>query len=102
MQRRGLTLSNVRGIGLDGGSDLGGGELLDLLGGTADKGGGIEEAVQLGEDGVEECGAADALEQIVVFAVLLDVVGGLVGEDAYRRIRREVLECDCKWEHDQS
>lgn len=81
MQSRGLALGNVRGVGLDGGSDLGGGELLDLLGRTTDEGGGVEEGVQLGENGVEECGAADALEQVVVLAELLDVVGSLVGED---------------------
>lgn len=72
----------MRGVGLDGGGDLGGGELLNLLGSTANEGRGVEEIVQLGENGVEECGAADALEQVVVLAVLLDVVGSLVGEDA--------------------
>jgi hypothetical protein len=82
VQSRSLALGNVRGVGLDGGCDLGGGELLDLLGGTADEGGGVQEVVQLGENGVEEGGAADAVEQVVVLAVLLDVVGGLVGEDA--------------------
>lgn len=82
MQSRGLALGNVRSVGLDGGGDLGGGELLDLLGGTANEGRGVEEVIQLGKDGVEESGAADALEQVVVLAVLLDVVGSLVGEDA--------------------
>lgn len=81
VKSRGLALGNVRGVGLDGGSDLGGGELLDLLGGTADESRGVQEVVQLGENGVEEGGAADAVEQVVVLAVLLDVVGGLVGED---------------------
>lgn len=69
-------------IWLDSGRNLGSGELLNLLGRTADKGRGIEESVQLGEDGVEEGGAADAVEQVVVLAVLLDIVGGLVGKDA--------------------
>lgn len=71
----------MRGVGLDGGGDLGGGELLNLLGGTADESRGVQEGFQLGENGVEEGGAADALEQVVVLAELLDVVGGLVGED---------------------
>jgi hypothetical protein len=91
VQSRGLALGNVRGVGLDGGSDLGGGELLDLLGSTADESRGVQEVVQLGENGVEEGGAADALEQVVVLAVLLDVVGGLVGEDAYRKERRVLV-----------
>ena len=81
VQSRGLPLGNVRGVGFDGGSDLGGGELLDLLGRTTDEGGGVEESVQLGENRVEECGAADALEEVVVLAKLLDVVGSLVRED---------------------
>ncbi len=82
MQRRGLALGNVLGIRLDSGRNLGSGELLNLLGRTADEGRGIEEGVQLGEDGVEEGRAADAVEQVVVLAVLLDVVGGLVRKDA--------------------
>lgn len=68
-------------VRLQRGSHLSRGELLHLLRGTADKSTGVEQAVQLREDGVEEGGAADALEQVVVLALLLDVVGGLVGED---------------------
>lgn len=81
VQRSGLGLGDLRGVRLESGGNLGGGELLNLLGGTADEGAGVEELVQLGEDRGEEGGAADALEEVVVLAELLDVVGGLVGED---------------------
>lgn len=84
MQGRGLPLGNVRSVRLESGSHLGRGELLHLLRGAADESAGVEQAVQLGQNGVEEGGAADALEQVVVLALLLDVVGGLVGEDAWR------------------
>ena len=80
-ERRGLSLGKGRGIWLEGLLDLSGGELLDLLGGTADEGAGVEEGVEFAQDGVEECGAADALEQVVVLSVLLDIVCRLVGED---------------------
>lgn len=82
MQSRGLPLGNVRSVRLEGGSHLGRGELLHLLWGAADESAGIEQAVQLGENGVEEGGAADSLEQVVILALLLDVVGGLVRENA--------------------
>lgn len=62
MQRRGLALGDVLGIRPDSRRNLGGGELLNLLGRTADEGRGVEEGVQLGEDGVEEGGATDAVE----------------------------------------
>jgi hypothetical protein len=62
-----------------------------LLGGTADKGAGVQEAVKFTEDGVEEFGAADAVEEVVVFSLLLDVVGCLVGEDACVGCVRKVL-----------
>ena len=57
-------------------------ELLDLLRSTAGEGGRVEEAVELGVDGLEEFGDADALDQVVVLAFELDGGGGLVGEDA--------------------
>lgn len=81
VQGRGLALGNGAGVGLDGSGHLGAGELLDLLRSTADEGAGIEKGVQLRDDGVEEGGAADALDQVVVLTLLLDVVGSLVGED---------------------
>lgn len=84
VQGSGLGLGNVRSIRLESGSDLGSGELLHLLRGPTNKGTGVEEALKLGDDGVEEGGAADTVEQVVVLALLLDVVGGLVGENAYR------------------
>lgn len=61
--------------------DLGRSELLDLLRGTADESAGVKEGVELVENGGKERGAADAVEEVVVLAELLDVVGGLVGKD---------------------
>jgi hypothetical protein len=81
VQSRGLALGNDSGVGLDGGSHLGSGELLNLLGSTANKGAGVEEGLELGNDGVEEGGAADTLDEVVVLTLLLDVVGSLVGEN---------------------
>jgi hypothetical protein len=83
VQGRGLALGNDVSVGLDGSGNFGRGELLHLLGSAADEGAGIQEGIQLGDDGVEEGGAADALDQVVVLALLLDVVGGLVGEDTW-------------------
>ena len=45
-KRRGLSLGNGSGIWLEGLLDLSGGELLDLLGGTADEGARVEEGVE--------------------------------------------------------
>jgi hypothetical protein len=87
VQGRGLAFGNVLGVRLDGGGHLGGGEFLDLLGGTADESAGVEEGVELRNNGLEEGGAADTLDQVVVLALLLDVVGSLVGEDACAYIR---------------
>jgi hypothetical protein len=81
VQSRGLTLGNNSSVGLDGGSHLGSGELLNLLGSTANEGAGVEEGLELGDDGVEEGSAADTLDEVVVLTLLLDVVGSLVGED---------------------
>jgi len=81
MQSRCLSLGDLVGVWLERGSNFGGSELLDLLGSTTDKCTGVEEGVQLGDDGVEECCTADTLKQVVVFALLLHVVGCLVGED---------------------
>lgn len=81
VQSRGLALGNGAGVGLEGSGHLGAGELLDLLRSTADEGAGIEKGVQLRDNGVEEGGAADALDQVVVLTLLLDVVGSLVGEN---------------------
>lgn len=87
MQSRGFGLSDLRGVGLESSSNLGGGELLNLLGSTSDESTGIEKGVQLGDDGVEESGAADTVKQVVVLTLLLNVVGSLVREDTYRRKR---------------
>lgn len=87
MQSRGFGLGDLRGVGLESSSNLGGGELLNLLGGTSDESTGIEKGVQLGDDGVEEGGAADTVKQVVVLTLLLNVVGSLVREDTYRRKR---------------
>jgi hypothetical protein len=81
VQGRGLALGDELCVRLDGGGNLGGGELLDLLRGTADESAGVKEGVELGNDGLEEGSAANTLDQVVVLALLLDVVGGLVGED---------------------
>ena len=72
--------------------NLGGGELLHLLGSAADEGAGVQEAVELIQDRGEEGGAADAVQEVVVLALLLDVVGGLVGEDTWRRGKEIGLE----------
>lgn len=45
-ERRGLSLGNGSGIWLEGLLDLSGGEFLDLLGSTADKGARLEEGVK--------------------------------------------------------
>lgn len=81
MKRRGLGSSEISLVGLQSLLDLGRGEFLDLLRGTTDKGAGVEESVELAEDRGEELGAADAVEEVVILAVLLNVVGGLVRED---------------------
>lgn len=84
VQGSGLSLGNARSVRLERGSNLGSRELLNLLRGAANEGTGVEKGLQLGDNGLEEGGAADALEQVVVLALLLDIVGGLVGEDTYR------------------
>ena len=78
---RGLGLEEMLLVGLQGLLDLGRGEFLDLLGRTANEGAGVEEGVELVQDRGEEGGAADALDEVVVLSELLDVVGGLVGEN---------------------
>lgn len=81
MQVRCLTCKNVLGVGLEGGGNFSGGKFLDLLRGAADKSGGVQKGIQLGNDGLEESSAADTLDQIVVLALLLNIVGGLVREN---------------------
>lgn len=81
VQGRCLTLSNGGSVGLDGSGHFSGSELLDLLGSAANESAGVQESVQLGDDGLEEGGAADTLNQVVVLALLLDIVGSLVGEN---------------------
>jgi hypothetical protein len=85
VQRSSFRLGKILLIRLDSSNDLSGSKLLHLLRRTANEGTGVEQSVQLRQDGTEECGAADTLDQVVVFALLLDVVGGLVGEDTWRR-----------------
>jgi hypothetical protein len=67
---------------LERGLDLGADELLDNLGRAADEAAGVGQAVDLGEDRLEEGRDLDALDQVVVLALLLDDGAGLVGEDA--------------------
>lgn len=56
-------------------------ELLDLLRSTAGKGARVEEGIQFAQDGAKEFSATNALQQVVVLAVLLDIVGCLVGKN---------------------
>lgn len=81
VEGRGLGLGDLGLVGLEGLLHFGGEELLNLLGSTADEGAGVKESIKLIQDGGEESSATDAVEQVVVQAELLDVVGGLVGED---------------------
>lgn len=81
MQVRCLTCKDVLGVGLEGSGHFSGGKLLNLLRGAADKSSSIQKGVQLGDDGLEESSAADTLDQIVVLALLLNIVGGLVREN---------------------
>ena len=67
---------------LERGLDLGADELLDNLGRAADEAAGVGQAVDLGEDRLEERSDLDALDQVVVLAFLLDHGTGLVREDA--------------------
>jgi len=67
---------------LERGLDLCVDELLDNLGRAADEAAGVGQAVDLGEDGLEERRDLDALDQVVVLALLLDDGAGLVGEHA--------------------
>jgi len=60
--------------------DLGGDELLNDFRRATDEVAGVGEGVDLGEDGLEERPDLDALDQVVVFAFLLDDGAGLVGE----------------------
>ena len=80
MQVRSLALGELRCVRLERSGHLRRGELLDLLRRATDEGLRIQQTVQLGQNGVEESGAADALEEVVVLAMLLDIVGGLVGK----------------------
>ena len=82
MQSPSLRSSNVLLIRLKRSLDLGARELLHLLRRAADKRARVEETVQLVENRAEERRVPDALEEVVVLPVLLDVVAGLVGEDA--------------------
>ena len=62
--------------------DLGGDELLDDLRAATDEVARVGEGVDVGKDGLEERPDLDALDQVVVLALLLDDGAGLVGEDA--------------------
>ena len=81
MQDRGLPVKQNGLVRLKRVLHLGRGELLHLLGSAADKSARVKEGIELGQNGAEELGATDTFEQVVVLSVLLDVVGGLVGED---------------------
>lgn len=82
VKSRGLGLGNFRGVGLKSLGHFDAGELLDLLRSTTNEGAGVKKAIQFGEDRTEELGAADTVEEVVVLTVLLNIVGGLVREDA--------------------
>lgn len=88
MQGRSLRLGQGGLVRLECVLHLGRDELLDLLRSTASEGARVEEGVQFTQDGGKELGATDALQEVVVLAVLLDVVGGLVGEDT--------CNCQCR------
>lgn len=81
VQSRSLALGQRRLIRLKGVLHLGRGELLHLLGSSADKSARVKEGVEFAKNGGKEWCATDAFQQVVVLSVLLDVVGGLVGED---------------------
>jgi hypothetical protein len=72
---------------LERGLDLGADELLNDLGRAADEAAGVGQAVELGENGLEERRDLDAIEQVIVLAFLLDHGGGLVGEHANLLVR---------------
>ncbi len=82
MESRSLSSSKVRCVRLESLLDFSRSKLLNLLRGTTHKGARVEKGVELAEDGAEESSAADAVEKVVVLAVLLDIVGGLVRKDA--------------------
>ena len=60
---------------------LGAAEFLDLLGSTANEGGGVEQSVELRDNGLEELRLTNTLDEVVVLAFQLDGSGSLVGED---------------------
>ena len=82
VKSRGLGLGQLRLVRLQRLLNLSGSELLHLLGRAAHEGARVQEAVQLVQDRGEEGGAADSVEEVVVLAVFLYLVGGFVREDA--------------------
>lgn len=58
-------------------------KLLNLLRRTTDKCARLQQGIEVGDDGLEKGRAADALDQVVGFALLFDVVWCLVREDSY-------------------
>ena len=68
-------------VGLESGLDPLGDKAVDLLGGTADEGLGVEERVELGDNGGKVRLGLDALDEVVLAALLLDNSTGLVRED---------------------
>ena len=82
VQGRSLRLGQGGLVWLERVLHLGRDELFDLLRSTASEGARIKEGVQFTQDGGKELGATDAFQEVVVLAMLLDVVGGLMREDA--------------------
>lgn len=72
----------MRCVRLESLLDFGRSKFLNLLRGTTHKGAGVEKGVELVENRTEESSAADAVEKVVVLAVLLDIIGGLVRKNA--------------------
>jgi hypothetical protein len=67
---------------LKSGLDLGVDELLDDFGRATNEGAGVGEGVDLSKDRLEERPGLNALDQVIVLALLLDNGTGLVREHA--------------------
>lgn len=78
----GLDVLDLVLVLLDGGVDPLGDELVDLLGGAADEGLGVEELGELVNDGGEVGVGLDTVDEVVLASLLLDDGAGLVRQDA--------------------
>lgn len=81
MQVSRFSLGEIRLVRLKSALDFSRGKFLDLLRGATGEGAGVQKGIELIQDGREESSATDAVDQVVVFSLLLDVVCCLVGED---------------------